>query len=324
MPGGAAPYFEAIAEAPPGGLCRWIETRDGCRIRAGFWPLEGARGTVLIFPGRTEYVEKYGPLAGELHGLGFAVAAVDWRGQGLADRLHDDPRAGHVAAFSDYQHDVDAYISAARAAGLPQPFHLLGHSMGGCIGLRALYRDTGFGRAAFTAPMWGILMSPLLRPTAWAVGWASEKVGLSHLYAPSTGADSYTATADFDDNTLTTDRAMWAFMQGQVRARPELQLGGPTIRWLREALVECRALARMTAPRAACVAFLGSRERIVDPEPIAARIASWPGAELVRIDGAEHEVLMEGPATRTRVLERLARHFDGDSPDASGSDSLSA
>jgi len=305
-----APYFETMARAPEGGACAWLETGDGVRIRAGHWPLEGARGTVVIFPGRTEFIEKYGPLAGELQAMGFAVAAVDWRGQGLADRLHPDPRAGHVEVFGDYQKDADAYLAHLRDLGLPEPFHLLAHSMGGCIGLRTLYRRPGFASAAFSAPMWGIMLSPILRPTAWAVGWASVKVGLAHLYAPTTGAASYIATTPFDDNQLTTDREMYAFMQAQLEAQSDLQLGGPTIRWLREALMECRHLSALPAPEIDCVTFLGSRERIVDPDPIHDRMASWPRGELLLLDGAEHEVLMEAPATRSRILERLATHFD--------------
>jgi lysophospholipase len=319
----AAPYFEAMAQAPPGGSCAWLTTEDGVDIRVGHWPPpapqdgaapDTAQGTVVIFPGRTEYVEKYGPLAGDLQRLGYAVATVDWRGQGIAARLHPDRRAGHVAQFSDYQRDVDALMAHVRALGLPEPYHLIGHSMGGCIALGTCYRDPGFASVTFSAPMWGIMLSRLLRPTAWAVSWASEKVGLSHLYAPTTGAASYVATAAFDDNTLTTDRAMFDFMQAQVLEQPDLQLGGPTIRWLREALVECRRLAALPAPDLPCVTFLGSREKIVDPDPIHARMATWPGGELMVLPGAEHEVLMERAATRARVLARLAAHFDGAAP----------
>ncbi|PKP84875.1 MAG: alpha/beta hydrolase, partial [Alphaproteobacteria bacterium HGW-Alphaproteobacteria-2] len=50
--GGAAPLDAALAESPPGGHAAWLRTDDGVRLRAALWP-EGARGTVLIFPGRT-------------------------------------------------------------------------------------------------------------------------------------------------------------------------------------------------------------------------------------------------------------------------------
>ncbi|MGX9354850.1 alpha/beta fold hydrolase [Roseobacteraceae bacterium S113] len=304
-----APYFETMAKAPAGGACHWLVTSDNVKVRVGHWPLDAARGTVLIFPGRTEYVEKYGPTVQNLHQMGLAAMAIDWRGQGIADRVHSDPRAGHVEHFGDYQRDVDAYLAHARALGMPEPFYLLGHSMGGCIGLRALHRGLPVASAAFTAPMWGISLSPILRPTAWAVSWASEKVGLSHLYAPSTGAASYVATAEYEDNTLTTDPEMFGFMKAQVLEQTDLQLGGPTIRWLREALIECRALASMPSPDVPTLAFLGRLERIVEPTRIHDRMGAWPNGELIMIDGAEHEVLMERPDVRSRIAERLSAHY---------------
>ena len=95
-----APLFEAVAGAPAGGKAHWLETSDAKRIRVAHWvPEDSANGTVLMFPGRTEYIEKYGNAAGEFTKRHFAFLAIDWRGQGLADRLLDDPRIGQVAKF---------------------------------------------------------------------------------------------------------------------------------------------------------------------------------------------------------------------------------
>ena len=96
-----------------------MTARDGVRLRVGLWPKRDARGTVLIFPGRTEYVEKYGRAASEFAARGYAVATIDWRGQGLSERLIDDPLTGHVFDFADYQIDVAALTEAAAEAGLP-------------------------------------------------------------------------------------------------------------------------------------------------------------------------------------------------------------
>ncbi|MFP4328055.1 MAG: alpha/beta fold hydrolase [Paracoccaceae bacterium] len=273
------------------------------------WPVPDAQGTVLLFPGRTEYVEKYGRTAGELAARGLATLAVDWRGQGLADRLLDIPEPGHVGQFLDYQHDVAAMLQAARALDMPKPWFLLAHSMGGAIGLRALIEGLPVAAAAFTGPMWGIRIAALMRPAAWALSWGSSIVGLGHRIAPGTGPVSYVATAGFEDNTLTTDVGMFRYMQDQVRRRPELQLAGPSLHWLREALAECRALTRLPAPPLPCTAFVGTRERIVDLQRIEQRMKGWPGGRLEWLEGAEHEVLMERPPIRGRVLDRLAEHF---------------
>ena len=135
-----APYHSDISRGPKGGRAVWAHTSDDVRIRVGLWPITGARGTVLIFPGRTEYIEKYSDAAREFAVRGLASLAIDWRGQGLADRATPDTKLGHVTNFDEYQRDVDAAVAVARDAGLPEPYYLFAHSMGGCIGLRSLMR----------------------------------------------------------------------------------------------------------------------------------------------------------------------------------------
>jgi len=51
----AAPLFTDIAPGLAGGAAYWAETSDEKRIRVAHWSPEGAKGTVLLFPGRTEY-----------------------------------------------------------------------------------------------------------------------------------------------------------------------------------------------------------------------------------------------------------------------------
>ena len=44
------------------------------------------RGTVVVLGGRAEFIEKYFEVIGELLARDFAVAALDWRGQGGSAR----------------------------------------------------------------------------------------------------------------------------------------------------------------------------------------------------------------------------------------------
>lgn len=306
----AAPWFPDLADGPEGGRAVWLRADDGVRLRAVIWP-EGARGTVLIFPGRTEYAEKYGPAAADLARRGYASVAVDWRGQGLADRLLPDPMAGHVGAFGDYQKDVAALMRHLRDAGLPRPFFLMAHSMGGAIGLRALIERLEVRAAVFSAPMWGIALDPWRRPLALVVAGAARLAGRSAAYVPTTGPGSYVATAPFEGNVLTRDRAMFAWMQGHLRARPDLALGGPTLHWLDAALRECRVLAARACPRLPALAVVGSAEKVVEIGAIEDRMRRWPGGRLMIVPGAEHEVMMEGAATRAAFFDAAADLFGG-------------
>lgn len=312
MPLSPAPFYEDMAGGPPGGAAHWVTTSDDVRVRVGHWPAIGAaKGTVLMFPGRTEYIEKYGQTAEELAARGFAMLAIDWRGQGLADRLLDDKRIGHVAQFRDYQKDIAAALRAARELDLPRPWHLLAHSMGGCIGLRAVMEGLPVQSCAFTGPMWGIYMSPAVKPFGWSAAFAGTAFGQGNRLMLSTRPDNYVTYQPFDDNTLTTDPAMYKMMQDQLSQYPALGLGGPSLRWMREALSETTHLANRPSPDLPCVTFLGTNERIVDRDAVRARMAKWPRGLLDEVDTAEHEVLMETVAIRQRVFDRMERLFQG-------------
>ncbi|NOD67585.1 alpha/beta hydrolase [Ruegeria sp. HKCCD7303] len=305
-----APFFEDVAGGPAGGSAHWLMTSDQIRIRVGHWRPEGdAHGTVLMFPGRTEYIEKYGSTAAEFIQRGFAMLAVDWRGQGLADRLLDNPRIGHVDQFTDYQHDVQATLDLARALDLPKPWNVIGHSMGGAIGLRAVIEQKCFAACAFTGPMWGIFFTPVMKPLSRVTAYWGTALGLGEKTPPTTTLESYVLSQPFEGNMLTRDAAMFKMMQDQLKAHPELALGAPSNLWLRESLDECTWLMEHPAPDTPCLTFLGSHEQIVDRKAIRTRMENWPNGTLVEIPDGEHEVLMEALEVRGPVLDQLAAHF---------------
>ncbi|WP_299947751.1 alpha/beta hydrolase [uncultured Ruegeria sp.] len=305
-----APLFEDVAGGPAGGAAHWLTTEDGKRIRVAHWlPKGDARGTVMLFPGRTEYVEKYGDTAKEFVNRGYASLSVDWRGQGLADRPLDDPRIGHVEQFTDYQHDVRAVLELAGQLDLPKPWYVIGHSMGGAIGLRAVLEGADFAACAFTGPMWGIFFTPIMKPLSQLTAYWGPRLGLGEKTPPTTSLDSYVISQPFEGNVLTRDPEMYQMMRDQLAAHPELALGAPSTIWLREALDECAWLMEQTAPDIPTLTFLGSHEQIVDRKAIRARMANWPSGTLIEIPDGEHEVLMEGPEVRGPVFDQLATHF---------------
>ncbi len=306
-----APLFDDVADGPDGGAAFWLTARDGVRIRIAVWP-DGEKGTVLLFPGRTEYVEKYGRAARDLRTRGYATVTLDWRGQGLAERMLNAPEVGFVDDFMDYQLDVMALARALPALDLPSgPHFLLAHSMGGAIGLRALFEGLKVPAAAFTAPMWDIMMPTPMRAAARVLTTATRPTPLGRRFAPGTsGNRSYVDAAAFEGNDLTADAEMFAYMQRQVTDHPELTLGGPSLIWVHEAMREIGQLAHRPSPDIPALTFLGGEERIVSPDAIRQRMARWPGGRLIEVAGARHEVMMEGPDTRRMVFDEICALFD--------------
>ena len=306
----AAPLFEEIAGGPEGGAAHWLTTDDGIRIRVGHWPLADAKGTVLIFPGRTEFIEKYGMTAKALQSAGYASLAIDWRGQGIADRMLDDRMIGHVGDFADYQRDVAATMAHAEALRLPRPYYLIAHSMGGCIGLRALHNGLDVNAVMFSAPMLGVEMAPLVRPGAWVMSTAAMKLGFADVLTPGQSTESYVLREAFELNTLTNDPDVWEDFKQQLIAHPELGLGGPSLRWVYRSLNEMLTLSRMPSPDKPCLTYLGTREVIVSPQRIKDRMAQWPNGTLRIIENGLHEMLMDKPAMRDMLLDETVAHFE--------------
>jgi len=303
-----AVFHADLADGPPGGHAWEVAAEDGTRLRIATWAA-GDRGTVLIFPGRNEHVEKYGRVARDLASRGWSSAAIDWRGQGHSDRAPGAGILGHVDSFADYQKDVAALLAAARDAGLPDPLHLLAHSMGGTIGLRALALGLPVRAAAFSAPMWGLSIAAWLRPFAHGLSAVGRRAGLGLREVPVGRRESYLAVTPFDANALTSDRATYDWMVAQALRDPRLALGRPTLQWLHGALAELAALRRLPPPPVPVLVGLAAGETIVDNAAILRLARAWPGARIETYPGARHELLMERPAIRDRFLDALDETF---------------
>jgi lysophospholipase len=124
-------------------------------LRFARWaPPAGRKGTVCVFTGRTEPIEKYFETVRDLRDRGFAVAMIDWRGQGHSSRRLRDPRKGYVRDFSDYEVDVETFVQQVVLPDCPPPYFALAHSMGGAVMLRvARAGKRWFDRMVLSAPM---------------------------------------------------------------------------------------------------------------------------------------------------------------------------
>ena len=140
---------------PDNAVSGTIKTPDGVTLRFARWaPPPGRRGTVVILQGRAEFIEKYYETVRDLRARGFAVATLDWRGQGLSDRALADRRKGHVRSFAQYGTDLDAFMEQVVLPDCPPPIFALGHSMGGAIAIRACHDGSRwFERVVLSAPL---------------------------------------------------------------------------------------------------------------------------------------------------------------------------
>ncbi|MRX50260.1 alpha/beta fold hydrolase [Paracoccus sp. S-4012] len=309
-----APFRQLPGAAQPPAEAFLTEAADGVALRLALWRGDDARGTVLLFPGRTEYCEKYAPVAARLTAAGHAVLAIDWRGQGASERLIDDPRPGHVEDFAEYQRDVAALAAAARDLNLPRPWRLLAHSMGGTIGLRALTEGLEVTASAFSAPMWGIRLGSFLpEPVGARVAEGiTLAIGRSGRGArPIPGASSV-LDVPFNGNRLTSNIDEYTRFMREAANWPELALGPASYDWVHAAIEECRALAAIPADRLPSLPVLiavAGEDHIVSPAAIHHRAEGWREARLLDLPDSRHEAMFEAPPIRERFLAAILEHF---------------
>jgi lysophospholipase len=274
-------------------------------IRVAFAPFKGKklRGSVIISPGRTEYIEKHATTAVDLIARGFNVLIVDQRGQGWSDRLTPDHMAGHMDSFQDAATHLSLAIEAA-GARLKGPHVLLCHSMGGCIGLEAALMEKlpSVVAAAFSAPMWGLVVPAYARLMAKSM----TAMGQGGAIAPTTS--KVWKPDAFEGNAVTHDAQHFARNNALFLAELELQIGGPTNGWLAGAFATMDSFTsdRLAALKLPILVVSGEAESVVDNSAHVRIAGQLPHAVLRTIPGAKHEMLHELPHLRAQFWT----HFD--------------
>jgi lysophospholipase len=282
-----------------------LKTPDGVHLRfARFAPPAGRRGTVCILPGRTEWIEKYFETVRDLRNRGFAVAVIDWRGQGLSDRALSDRYKGYVGSFSQFDTDLETFMRDVVLPDCPPPIFALAHSMGATILLRAIARgQRWFDRVVLTAPMLGIAFAQsagiaggLLRVVRWA--------GFGGIYVPG----RYPGVLDlrpFAGNPLTSDPVRFARSAAILEAEPALALGGPTVAWADAAFRAMRAMREPSFPariRQPILIIAAGRDAIVSNVVIEDFAMSLRAGTHLVVVGSQHELLMEQDRYRSQFF----------------------
>lgn len=292
---------------PPDGSAARVEADDGLGIRVSTWPLPRASGTVLLFPGRTEFAEMLFETVAFLRNTGWASASIDWRGQGASDRLLSDSRKGHIDEFASYQRDIRCLMKACRQSRLPEPWVILANSMGGAIALRWMAECSGnVAGLILLAPMLGLNLSWLGNRLAPSTAKLMCSLGQAGRFTA--GCDCRTVTErGFRRNPLTSSRTRFARLEGVEQTSPERVIGGVTWGWLHGALNEIRWLKAASLPFVPKLALLGDRDWVVDGDAVRRLAIDNPQTRLSILEDCRHAILLEHDAVVAKAQEEIAR-----------------
>ncbi|MGH6736058.1 MAG: alpha/beta fold hydrolase [Methyloceanibacter sp.] len=301
---------------PLGASSGYLDIRKGVRVRYASWQsaLRERRGTVCIFPGRNEFIEKYFEVVGELRRRGFAVAVLDWRGQGGSSRLTRSQMKGHVRDFDDYEEDLAHFMKGVVLPDCPAPYYALAHSMAATVLFRAATkRGCWFSRIVMTAPMVKLMGLPMPQGVCAPVADGLTLLGFGKQAVPGSN-EKYWASEEFEGNPLTSDRERFFRNISVLRAAPGLAVGPPTVGWLNAAFEAMAQLgSEKFAPRIRIPALMvaAGDDQVVSSkaiEDLASRLRA--GSQLV-LRGSRHEILQERDAIREQFWAAFDAYIPG-------------
>ena len=262
-----------------------------------------AAGVCLLLNGQTEFIEKYFEVIDELRGRGFAVATMDWRGQGGSTRMTEDSRKSFVGDFREYDEDLDTLINGivTPMLGPGEKPMALAHSMGAHNLLRFLARrPSSFCAAVLCAPMIAIsfrgqkelLVRSVTRYQLWRGRRTDWVWGME-------GRDPHNVT--FATQLVTSDPRRFERTQMLLREHPDLRLAGATWGWLAAALRSMDWLRGQAPAITTPLLIAGAGKDRICVTPEAEKFARRaPNADYVEIAEAGHEILMERDAIRAQ------------------------
>jgi lysophospholipase len=307
------PDIEELCREPAG--FAWGEHRasDGALLRWGRLEAKGpARAECILVTGFKEYVEKYFETMRDLAAMGLIVWCLDWRGQGGSARPRFRPTRPRFREFERDAGDLAGFAEAVFSGRRPRV--LVGHSMGGAIGLLALHlRPDLFDAAILSAPMLAIRTGRVPHRHAGQAARLLRRLGLGGVFVP--GGRRWTGHREMtpERSRTSNDPRRCRVHEAWYAARPALRLDDATFGWLDAALrltarLEDEALLRSI--RTPILLASPGLDVLVDPEGHRRAARLLPDCTLVDLPSSKHEPFHEVDAIRDRWLAAIREFLD--------------
>jgi lysophospholipase len=282
----------------------------GVTIHYHVQPAQNEKGAIVLVPGRTEAIQKYTEIIGDLVGQGYSVYGIDHRGQGASTRMLSDHDKGYVEYFTDYVDDLDSFIQNVVKRDAHPHLFALATSMGGAVtALHASMHPATFDAIALGSPMFAIDTGGIPTSAAETLGLTACSYGDGTGYAP--GASDYKEEASVAESDVTHSETRWSLKQKLYREHPEIRLGGVTYRWLCEAFTASSYAQGIGEdnPQPTLILQAGA-DSVVRADGQEAYCEGAPRCQIQPFAGAFHEILQEHDATRNAAMSDVVRWFD--------------
>ena len=309
-----APLLEIHNFSCPGGTAYFFPVNEEDNLRIAFWNLESTKGTIILQSGRTEFIEKYYEVISEFIQRGYAVAMMDWRGQGLSSRISKNKRIGHIDRFETYDNDLIKVMNKYFISKCPKPHIGFGHSMGGCL-LTSYFisSENLFDKCILCAPMLSVRANALSRRIVNTLGLL-EIVGLGSfpMRRPSWDKENGWLEEPFEENALTTDKMRFNRTYELLSRYPELGIKGMTVGWLKHAIKRTNKFKILDWSQLIKKPLLlldATDDKLVNSKSNKELLGQSSLTTIASID-AQHEIMMENDEIRREAWKAIDSFLD--------------
>ena len=309
-----APLLEIHNFSCPGGTAYFFPVNEEDNLRIAFWNLESTKGTIILQSGRTEFIEKYYEVISEFIQRGYAVAMMDWRGQGLSSRISRNKRIGHIDRFETYDNDLIKVMNKYFISKCPKPHIGFGHSMGGCL-LTSYFisSENLFDKCILCAPMLSVRANALSRRIVNTLGLL-EIVGLGSfpMRRPSWDKENGWLEEPFEENALTTDKMRFNRTYQLLSRYPELGIKGMTVGWLKHAIKRTNKFKILDWSQLIKKPLLlldATDDKLVNSKSNKELLGQSSLTTIASID-AQHEIMMENDEIRREAWKAIDSFLD--------------
>ena len=313
----AAPLYEIDNLSCPGGDAYFFPLNKKDKLRIVLWNLDSQKGTIILQSGRTEFIEKYYEVISEFIERGFAVAMMDWRGQGLSSRMANNEKIGHIDKFETYDQDLIRVVNNCFKSECPEPFIGFGHSMGGCLMTSYfISSENKLSKCILCAPMVSIRANAFSRRIVSLLGiFESLGLGAFPMQKPSWDDDSGWQEESFIENALTTDEERFSRTYKFLSKFPELGIKGISLGWLKHALKrtnDFKSLDWSLAVKKPLLLLDATKDKLVNSSLNKELLGQSHLTTIVSIE-SQHEIMMEKDEIREKAWEAIDQFLSPES-----------
>ncbi len=280
---------------------------DNKKLRIAMWNLRSTKGTILLQSGRTEFIEKYYEVIQEFIDRGFAVALMDWRGQGLSDRTIKNKRLGHIDSFNEYDKDIELVLEEVYKKLCPKPWIGFGHSMGGCLlATNLIKNESPYSALILCSPMLSMKVKKWIRFLAKSIALLLPWLRPLPIFPPNWDEEKGWLKESFEKNGLTDDEYRFNRSYKLISSHPKIGVKGISLGWVNEAIkrTEELKLLNWTNVSKPILLLSANKDSLINSDENESLCASIKNITIQRING-KHELLMESNKLREQTWNSI-------------------